>query len=286
MRIVDPNVEIIQEPNPLKRIELCGRVCYKSEGKITENSAKTFVKMLINRGHTSVLEHARVVVPGERTRALLTYSYLGSGSEYPYGMEYRVGFSLDNRGTHVYVMNCRDFCAIGGTPDELETLKNADDYMTVRFTCDRAIANELVRHRVFSFSQESTRYVNYKKPGLAFVRPLPFEWAKQSEDPSELPDSIADPRFQVWFLGCEQAEANYLYLIREGCHPQEARAVLPLSTKTELIMTGTYSQWSEMLKLRLNRAAHPQMRYLMKLLVSRADFPSKKISVPKGVGGK
>lgn len=283
MKIVDPNVEIIKEDNPLKRIELCGRVCYKSEGKITDDSAKLFVEKLIALGHTSVLEHARVIVPGDRANSL-AYSYKDdNGREYPHAFEYRARFGLDDRGKYVYAMNCRDFCAIGGTPEELETLKNADDYMTVRFTCDRAIANELVRHRVFSFSQESTRYVNYRTRGLEVIRPVPFEWAKQSEDPSELSDSLADPRFQAWVFGCRQAEYKYRRMILEDCPPQEARLVLPLSTKTELIMTGTCSQWSEMLKLRLDRAAHPQMRYLMKLLVSRADFPSEKISVPKGV---
>ena len=164
-------------------------------------------------------------------------------------------------------------------PDELETLKNADDYMTVRFTCDRAIANELVRHRVFSFSQESTRYVNYEKRELAFVRPIPFEWAELSVDQAELSDCMADPRFQTWILGCEQAEDNYLHLIREGCHPQEARAVLPLSVKTELIMTGTFPQWSEMLKLRLHHSAHPQMRYLMQMLIAKKDFPASRIQL-------
>ena len=273
MKIVDPNVEIIQEPNPLKRIELCGRVCYKSEGKITDDSAKLFVEKLIKRGHTSVLEHARVLVP-ERDLSNL------SPSRIPIDVVSRMA---EYRG--IISVNVRDYFVLfpDFRPESIEELIPSLGYMTVRFTCDRAIANELVRHRVFSFSQESTRYVNYKTRGLEVIRPIPFEWAKQSEDPSELSDGLADPRFQEWFFGCEQAESSYKRLIWEDCPPQEARLVLPLSTKTELIMTGTYSQWSEMLKLRLNRAAHPQMRYLMKLLVSRADFPSKKISVPKGV---
>lgn len=278
MKIVNPEVEIIHEENPLRRIELCGRVCYKSEGKITDDSAKNFVKKLVERGHTSVLEHARVIVPGKRVIDL-TVTYLNECKEAPYGMKYRIRLASDNRGRNIYMVNVRDFCAIGGTPDELETLKNADDYMTVRFTCDRAIANELVRHRVFSFSQESTRYVNYEKRELAFVRPIPFEWAELSVDQSELSDCMADPRFQAWVLGCEQAEANYLHLIREGCHPQEARIVLPLSVKTELIMTGTFPQWSEMLKLRLHHSAHPQMRYLMKMLIAKEDFPASRIQL-------
>lgn len=279
MKIVNPEVEIIHEENPLRRIELCGRVCYKSEGRITDDSAKNFVKKLIERGHTSVLEHARVIVPGKRVIDL-TVPYLNECKEAPYGMKYRIRLASDNRGRNIYMVNVRDFCAIGATLEELETLKNADDYMTVRFTCDRAIANELVRHRVFSFSQESTRYVNYEKRELAFVRPIPFEWAELSVDQSELSDSMADPRFQAWFFGCEQAEANYLHLIREGCHPQEARAVLPLSVKTELIMTGTFPQWSEMLKLRLRHSAHPQMRYLMQMLIAKKDFPASRIQLP------
>lgn len=279
MKIVDPEVEIIHEENPLRRIELCGRVCYKSERKITDDSAKIFVEKLVERGHTSVLEHARVIVPGKRVIDL-TVPYLNECKEAPYGMKYRIRLASDNRGRNIYMVNVRDFCAIGGKPDELETLKNADDYMTVRFTCDRAIANELVRHRVFSFSQESTRYVNYEKRELAFVRPIPFEWAELSVDQAELSDCMADPRFQTWILGCEQAEANYLHLIREGCHPQEARAVLPLSVKTELIMTGTFPQWSEMLKLRLHHSAHPQMRYLMQMLIAKKDFPASRIQLP------
>lgn len=272
MKIVDPNVEIIQETNPLKRIELCGRVCCKSEGKITDDSAETFVKGLIERGHTSVLEHARVLVSECDLRKLsldrIPVDVVSRMTEYQ-------GF-VD--------VNVRDYFVLfpDFRPESIEGLIPSRGYMTVRFTCDRAIANELVRHRVFSFSQESTRYVNYEKQGVEFIRPVPFEWAETSGDRSELPDSLADPRFQAWFIGCEQAESSYKRLIWEGCLPQEARLVLPLSTKTELIMTGTYSQWEEMLKLRLDRASHPQMRYLMQLLVSHADFPTEKISVPKG----
>ena len=272
MKIVDPNVEIIQEPNPLKRIELCGRVCCKSEGRITEDSAETFVKGLIERGHTSVLEHARVMIPESGFRSLI-----------PGSIPMSVASRISERGCHM-TSNVRDYLVLfpGTEAGQIGYLIPADDYMTVRFTCDRAIANELVRHRVFSFSQESTRYVNYRTRGLEVIRPVPFEWAEQSEDPSELSDGLADPRFQEWFFGCRQAEYKYRRMILEGCPPQEARLVLPLSTKTELIMTGTYDQWEEMLKLRLDRASHPQMRYLMKLLVSHADFPAEKISIPKG----
>lgn len=258
MKIIEPSVEIINEPNPLKRIEICGRVCYKSEDRITPDSARKFVAGIIKRGHTSVLEHARVIIPYdlycEHTRDANkkgikdTYGMCDRTSEYPI--------------CGCAIMNARDFIALGGTLDELAELKNADDYMTVRFICDRAIANELVRHRVFSFSQESTRYVNYKD-GVDFIRPLPFEWATESH-------ALA---YGLWYDSCYQAERNYQRLIEEAeCTPQEARAVLPLSTKTELVMTGTFHQWDEMLKLRLDKAAHPQMRYLMELLTQHELF--------------
>ena len=167
-------------------------------------------------------------------------------------------------------MNVRDYLLFfpDANIEKIMDHKNADDYMTVRFICDRAIANELVRHRVFSFSQESTRYVNYKK-GIEFIRPVPFEWAKDCED----------KRFFAWEEVCRTAEVYYKELVENGCSPQEARDILPLSTKTELIMTGTHKQWEDMLKLRLNSAAHPQMQYLMKMLICKQNFPKHKINV-------
>lgn len=260
MKLVNPSVEIIQETNPLKRIELCGRVCYKSEDRITYDSALRFVKMLIERGHTSALEHARVVLRKEKDFPLLY------GCNMPYGFYDRTR----NVGPLVKAINARDFIYFGGEVETLARLHNDDCYMTVRFVCDRGIANELVRHRVFSFSQESTRYVNYKE-GVAFIRPLPFVWAERD---------MRNPIGDTFTYTCEYAERSYIRMIEAGATPQEARTVLPLSTKTELIMTGTFSHWEEMLKLRLDKAAHPQMRYLMQLLVDHEQFPNK-ISVPE-----
>lgn len=252
MNIIEPSVEIITEPNPLKRIELCGRVCYKSEDRITPDSARKFVENIIKRGHTSVLEHARVNVPNPPDGAV--------GFALIYGLLNR----MNETRAGGMAMNARDFIAMGGTLDQLAMLENAEDYMTVRFVCDRAIANELVRHRVFSFSQESTRYVSYKD-GVTFVRPLPFEWAEE--------DKGWNHRYSTWIHTMGQIEKMYQELMDSGCTPQEARNVLPLSTKTELLMTGTHQQWTDMLKLRLDRAAHPQMRYLMELLTQHELFP-------------
>lgn len=268
MKIIDPKVEIITEPDPLKRIELCGRVCYKSEDKITVTSARGFVERIIASGHTSVLEHARVVVPfGMFGRLYEKFIQQFTSAQdcveaVPYGFTTRESWNYDG-----VLINARDFIAIGGTLDELEKLKNAEDYMTVRFTCDRAIANELVRHRVFSFSQESTRYVNYQKHDLVFIRPVPFAWA-YPHTPYHNPFVAST----IFVDMCCYAEQRYNEMIENGCKPQEARLVLPLATKTELIMTGTFKQWRTMMKLRSDNSAHPQMRHLMRLI--REQMPA------------
>ena len=116
---------------------------------------------------------------------------------------------------------------------------------------------------------------------------MPFEWAKTEKTSAELEgvecgDFISyGAKGDAWKGALLDAERHYRTMIDFGCTPQEARNVLPLSTKTELIMTGTHSQWTDMLKLRLDRAAHPQMRYLMELLVRNELFPKSKIETPE-----
>jgi len=279
MKIVMPKAEILPRMSPLKKIELCARVAYKSENKITEDSAERFCRKLLELGHTSVLEHARVEVPWTRAAMLLKAVHARSSNEQPYGWTSRRGWVLDTpQGEEIRLTaNGRDLIDYMQCPlEDFDSLEEADDYMSVRFTCDRAIANELVRHRQMSFTQESSRYVNYKE-GVEFILPVPFDWADLSGDPHEIPDAFADPRYQAWYFVCERAEGAYCDLIAEGCTPQEARDVLPLSTKTELIMTGMYTQWEDVFKLRLDKAAHPQMRHLMNLLVNLPEFPKDKI---------
>lgn len=124
---------------------------------------------------------------------------------------------------------------------------------TVHFVCDRGISHELVRHRLASFSQESTRYANYAKEKfsgeITVIRP--FFWNRQPV------------LFASWKRAMEQAEQTYLELIRLGAKPEEARTVLPNSLKTELIMTCNFREWRHILLLRCVRAAHPQMRELL-----------------------
>lgn len=126
--------------------------------------------------------------------------------------------------------------------------------LSVLFTCDRGVANELVRHRIASFAQESTRYCNYSKEKfggeLSFIRPYYIDDLSE-----EACDAISD--------SCRWAEKLYLQLIKDGLRPEQARCVLPLCLKTEIVVTANYREWRNIFKLRTPVAAHPQMRELM-----------------------
>ena len=280
MKITDPAVEIIEERKPLKKIELCGRVCYKSEDRIADDSALKFVENILRRGHTSVLEHSRILVDSPYELSVISRRVKKQQKRFDSALQHRVArMGLYHLG--FLTLNVRDYLVFfpDARLEEIDAHEDASDYLTVRFICDRAIANELVRHRVFSYSQESTRYVNYRGD-MEFIRPLPFEWAGMVDRifPDRAPGAA---NALAWMEACIVARSSYCKLIDAGCTPQEARIVLPLSTKTELIMTGTHEQWTEMLKLRLHPAAHPQMQYLMGLLVNHERFPKEKINVPE-----
>ena len=281
MKITDPAVEIIEERKPLKRIELCGRVCYKSEDRITDDSALKFVANILRRGHTSVLEHSRILVDSPYELGVISRHVKGQQKRFNPALQHTVARMGLYRG--FLTLNVRDYLVFfpDARLEEIDAHEDASDYMTVRFICDRAIANELVRHRVFSYSQESTRYVSYRED-MEFIRPLPFEWAKWVDRifPGHAPGAA---EALAWMDTCIMARSSYCKLIDAGCTPQEARIVLPLSTKTELIMTGTHDEWTEMLKLRLHPAAHPQMQYLLGLLVTHELFPKDRIQVPEVV---
>lgn len=133
--------------------------------------------------------------------------------------------------------------------------------MTVRFICDRGISHELVRHRMASFSQESTRYANYAKDRfdneISVIRP--FFWDEGS------------PQWQLWYNAMLAAEKTYMDLIKNGAKPQEARAVLPNSLKTELVMTANLREWRHVIELRCAPDAHPQVREIMIPFLREAD---------------
>jgi len=191
MKVIKPSVEIMDVfdgVDVIKKIEKCGRVCYKSESKITDDSSYKFIENIIKSGHESVLEH----------------------------------FSF-----------------------------------TVKFICDRGISHEIVRHRIASYSQESTRYCNYSKGDFG----------------SEI--TVIEPCFLVpgtkaytdWYTLCLNAEIAYFNMLDWGCTPQEARVVLPNSLKTEVVMTANIREWRHFLTLRTSPAAHPQMKEVAGLLL-------------------
>ena len=165
----------------LKRIERAGRVCYKSEDRITEDSAIKFVKNILKSGHESVIEHEKI---------------------------------------------------------------------TVRIICDRGVSHEIVRHRIASYSQESTRYCNYNQnrfgKELTFIQPL--FWDEGTEE------------YKIWLRTMQMIENNYNELIEKGAQPQEARSILPNSLKTEIIVTMNLREWRHFFRLRTALNAHPQMR--------------------------
>lgn len=201
MKIVQSSAEIesgfhgyhIDGYRMLQNIERAGRTCYKSEDKITNDSALKFVRMVLDKGHHSVIEHASV---------------------------------------------------------------------GVRFICDRGISHEIVRHRLASYSQESTRYCNYSK-------------SKFGEE-----ITVIDPRphmdaevFTNWKVAMGAAERSYFALLDAGAKPQMARSVLPNSLKTELVMTANLREWCHFFDLRTSDKAHPQLTQITRPLL--AEFRSR-----------
>ena len=184
MRVISPYFEIItpvDREEVYRHIELCGRVCYKSEEKVGEGSAERLIRSMLARGHESPIEH---------------YS------------------------------------------------------ISVRVICDRGVSHEWVRHRVASYSQESTRYCNYSKDKfggeITFIKP-----AKLDE---------GTPEYEAWARAMENAERSYFELLQMGVAPETARSVLPNSLKTEFICTMNLREWRHFFKLRTAPAAQPDMR--------------------------
>lgn len=183
MKVIKPNVTIEYiTPDSAKVIERAGRTCYKSEDKISDTSADKFVRMLIKKGHTSVLEHA---------------------------------------------------------------------VASFRIVCDRGVGNELVRHRIASYSQESTRYCRYNDE-IQVIEP----------------PGLNQEQHESWACAVLACENEYMRLLKSGVSPQIARSVLPLCLKTEIVMTANFRSWRNFLQQRMAKEAHPQMREIAELIAS------------------
>lgn len=195
MKIISASTEILTPDEwfnyALKLIEIAGRTCYKSEEKITSDSAAGFVKGIIYNNHQSVLEHFNV---------------------------------------------------------------------TVRFIVDRGVLAELTRHRLCSYSVESTRFCNYSKDKfkneITVIKPC--FWSEKSA------------LYNAWKFSCEQSEKSYLWMIKYGAKAEEARSILPMSLKTEIVMTANLRNWRHIFELRCSpKSPHPQMREVMVPLLKK-----------------
>lgn len=273
MKLIESSVQIIEEKDPYKMIELAGRTCYKSEDKITENSAKEFVDRMIKLGHGAMLEHGTVYLTITATSPEVRKYEIN-----PYSRVKKI--SVDGINGRAYITTNYRVLVENKWLDDLkyqcDPTPSHEKRITVKFICDRGVSHEFVRHRVFSFAQESQRYCNYNKDKfnneLTFIKPtwlnIPTgdytywdgDWCDIDNMKIQLPsdNGIADN-----FLWClNNAGMQYRLLINKGLKPQEARAILPNATKTELVMTGFESDWEHFFELRCSGAAHPDAKKL------------------------
>ena len=289
MRLIESSVQIIEEKDPYKMIELAGRTCYKSEDKITENSAKEFVDRMIKLGHGAMLEHGTVYLAylvfyqdvdneNNLTPEHIFYKYQSN----KYSKVKVVPYSWSGEDAVYVTTNLRVLVENNWLDDlqyQVDPTEHHEKRITAKFICDRGVSHEFVRHRVFSFAQESTRYCDYSKDkfgnDITYIIPswldLPegkySNWDNDWCDVSELKllypevDNLSDPA-NCFLQSIKNAEYYYFMLINRGWKPQQARQVLPNATKTELVMTGFESDWEGFFKLRCSGAAHPDAKKL------------------------
>lgn len=279
MKLIESSVQIIEEKDPYKMIELAGRTCYKSEDKITENSAKEFVDRMIKLGHGAMLEHGTIYLKIDKTED----GHLPPARLYWSDGNHKKYTKVRKHGNSIYVTTNLRVIVENNRLDDLqyqvEPTEHHEKRITAKFICDRGVSHEFVRHRVFSFAQESTRYCDYSKNkfgnDITYIIPswldLPegkySDWDNDWCDVSELKllypevDNLSDPA-NCFLQSIKNAEYYYFMLINRGWKPQQARQVLPNATKTELVMTGFESDWDHFFELRCSGAAHPDAKKL------------------------
>lgn len=283
MKLINQSAEIWQQPEGevgiYKQVEKAARLCYKSEDKVTEDSYKRFIDMLNSNGHLSPLEHGTIYLAFHEPWDARSYwevekyilnSYSRVSKSIYDKKDYREG---ERQYSTAYVTTNYRVLKEHGWEKDLLYLYNPTEYHTerisVHITTSRSISHELVRHRVFSFCQESQRYCAYNKGKfggeVTFIKPtwsnLPVGEYKVEGGYPEGHDEC--PAIERKFINSlMDAEHFYLTLLQEGWKPQQAREVLPNATKTELIMTGYEDDWEEFFKLRCSPAAHPMMQEL------------------------
>ena len=275
MKPIKQSFEILDQQCGLegiyKQIERAGRTCYKSEDKITESSAKEFVDRMIKSGHGAMLEHGTVYLKTPNnvvdkgfqtgtnwsTLCLNPYTrYNSDGEYYYYTTNYRVIIEHNLQGVLNYLC---------------EPTEYHEKRVTVKFITDQGILREFTRHRVFSFAVESTRYCNYSRDKfsheITFIQP---NWVSDKDvenyhmDFGYFTDQDTNHITAVnrFMSALKNAEYFYMELIKSGWKPQQARNILPLATKCDMVMTGFISDWLHFFELRDATSAHPQAQEL------------------------
>lgn len=292
-RCITPGAVELYDREPQKHIEMIGRVCYKSEDKITDDSDKKFIANMHSRNHWAMLEHFRFIMEVSSTiyfdimRVHSPYITMTEEAVYDGGdsdVRYMISASARGLMDAMAIVNAMDDSSIkddmfialtliikhivwhygcvqmfGGeytpckngnvTIIEREYLREWDytsaeimahDWHSVKFTCDRGVTHELVRHRPASFAQESTRYCNYSlgkfNEAIGVIRPFEFK------DGTE--------QFIIWEKCMHYLNEMYQQLIHAGASPQWARSILPQSTKADIVITCPLSEWQHIINLR------------------------------------
>lgn len=295
MRIVEPSFHILDhldQENLAVRIEYCGRICYKSEGRINAGTASPFVRKMLQQRHNSVLEMAVVSLKIQGLDTETINAFFACQPRYCH---------IDRLDSHTLLITAsiralRELCrqeprqllpralrhflvaryplffedftleddALAGADIRIDklslpqveqlpaSLREKHRFLSVRFTVSRAVSHELVRHRPCSFLQESQRYCRYSAD--RFGNEVSFIRPLFFREGS--------PEFELWRQTMENCERSYLTLL-ETATPQAARSVLPNSCKTEIIVFANLGQWRHMLALRTSAAADPSMREVM-----------------------
>lgn len=328
MKIIESKAELLQQSSGLegvyKQIELCGRTCYKSTDKMTEDSAKPFVERMIASRHTAMLEQGTVYLKIPYN-LLHRVTHIGLCKKYVSNPYCRVQEFYEYVDTPIVIPNEQNSCNIvpylavttnlrvmveNGWLEDLEYLCEPTKYhekrYTMRFVTDRGVSHELVRHRVFSFAQESTRYCNYSKDKfggeISYIMPSWFPEANMQQQEAFMQIMKATEDYYMALLGQwdeRKPDARFKTGFKDNpLTPQQARQVLPNALKTEVCMTGFASDWRFFFDLRYygeTGKPHPDMELLAskargefikaglwdEIMSYQVSFNNESISIPE-----
>ncbi len=286
VKIVEPRVEIypLGQIEEIKRhIERCGRTCYKSEDKITDTSAEQFVEGILKSGHESVIEHANLIFEVDNTdenfgkikeiaSKVQGFRYhqseselLASGNMRTFRDISRLGYSdfdewFVKNGLGVFANQGNQTRALSGEiklekvqyldkNDDRDDLNNITIHMITNLSCYK----DITRHRLASFSIESTRFCNYSKgkygSELTILKPVNLV--------------AGTPEYEEWQSCMNDVERHYMKMCELGCRADQSRLCLPHSIKADVIMTANVKEWKHIFNLRCDKAAHPDVRKVM-----------------------